>query len=60
MINFEKLFTNAFTILGVHGFIINERLFPEAMNPDENGKNVCPVCLSTRPEPTKEDPGFVR
>lgn len=45
---------------GIHGFIVNERLFPEAMNPNEDGKNVCPVCLHTRPEPTKENPGFVR
>ena len=30
------------------------------MNPDESGKNVCPVCLTKRPDPTNEDPGFVR
>ncbi len=47
-------------ISGVHGFVVNDRLFPEAMNPDENGKNVCPVCLTVRKEPSKEDPGFVR
>ena len=51
---------SCFCLSGVHGFIINDRLLPEAMNPDESGKNVCPVCLTKRPDPTNEDPGFVR
>lgn len=44
----------------VHGYTINDRLFPEAMNPNDNGTNVCPVCLAERREPTKEEPGFIR
>ncbi len=34
--------------------------FPEAINPNEEGQNICPVCLTTRTEPTAEDPEFVR
>ena len=47
-------------LTGIHGYTVNDRLFPEAMNPTEDGTSVCPVCLVERKEPSKEEPGYVR
>jgi len=44
----------------IHGYIMNARLFTEPVNVDMNGTSVCPVCLTPRPPPTTECPGFVR
>jgi hypothetical protein len=50
----------AFVFVGIHGYTVNDRLFTEPVNVNEHGVSVCPICLSTRKEPTAESPGFVR
>jgi len=45
---------------GLHGYTLNERLFTEPLNADDEGKSMCPVCLTSREHPTKQSPGFVR
>jgi len=44
----------------IHGYVVNERLFPEPVNVDMTGSSVCPVCLTSRTPPTGDCPGFVR
>ena len=45
---------------GIHSYALNDRLFTESVNLNEDGKSVCPVCLISRKKPTTEDPAFVR
>lgn len=46
--------------LGIHGYTVNDRLFTEPVNVNDQGASVCPGCLTTRKQPTAESPGFVR
>ena len=60
-IMFHVSFICSFTIFqGIHGYSVNDRLYTEGMNVDEEGNTICPVCLIPRKEPNKEQPGFVR
>ena len=45
---------------GIHGYDVNERLFTEPVNADEEGRSLCPVCTLPRKEPSQGSPGFVR
>ena len=45
---------------GIHGYSVNDRLYADAMNINEDGDTICPVCLIPRAEPKVDDPGFVR
>ena len=56
------IFMSQFYVIfsGIHGYIVNDRLFAKPINVDDVGQSICPVCLVPRKEPTAEEPGFVR
>ena len=47
-------------LVGIHGFTVNDRLFTEPTNADDNGCAVCNVCLVPRKKPSQRSPSFVR
>ncbi|ELU09604.1 hypothetical protein CAPTEDRAFT_229371 [Capitella teleta] len=45
----------------IHGYDINDRLFTQPVNADEDGRSICPICLVPRKdEASAQSPGFVR
>ncbi len=60
-IDMNKKGANFFVSLkGIHTYTINERLFAVPTYTGDNGESICPVCKSSRKEPTSYSPQFCK
>ena len=48
------------SLAGIHSYTLNERLFPVPVYKGSNGQSACPVCKSSRKEPTNFSPQFCK